>query len=123
MRRMIYFFRSVGFFTLLIVLTATTRLSAAEKIPGTLTVQDYLTSPIQEADIEVSLTRKGAQPEVGLAGEPVELLISGNIVATAKTGGNGRARLSYTPKSKGVMPFTVRVGESGNAEAPEAHAV
>jgi hypothetical protein len=110
MRPMSVLFRSAGLFTILFFWTTTTILCAAEKIPGTLTVHDSLTSPNQPATIEATLTRKGLLTEAGLGGEPVELLIAGNVVATAMTGGDGRALLSYTPKAKGVLPFTVRVG-------------
>ena len=95
------FFRRAGFFTIL---------SAAEKIPGTLTVHDSLTSPNQPAIIEATLTWKGLLTETRLGGEPIELLVAGNAVATAMTGGDGRAFLSYIPKAKGTVPFTVRVG-------------
>jgi hypothetical protein len=115
-------FRRAGFLSIFIVLTATTILSAAEKIPGTLTVQDHLTSSTQSVTIEVALTRTGS-PETGLGGEPIEFVIAGNVVATAKTGSDGRARLSYTPKAKGVVPFTVRVGEASSAAATEASAI
>src|SRR5438105_5882999 len=104
------FFRRAGLFTILLLSTATTILSAAERIPGTLTVHDSLTSPNQPAIIEATLTWRGLLTETGLGGEPIELLVAGNVVATAMTGGDGRAFLSYTPKAKGAVPFTVRVG-------------
>jgi hypothetical protein len=58
----------------------------------------------------------------GLEGEPIELLIAGHVVATAMTGGDGRAFLSYTPKAKGVVPFTVRVGTTPRVALAEAGA-
>ena len=115
-------FRRAGLFTILLFLTATTFLSAAEKIPGTLTVHDSLTSPNQPASIEATLTWKGVLTEAGLGGEPIELLIAGNVVATAMTGGDGRAFLSYTPKAKGAVPFTVRVGTTPRVAVTEAAA-
>jgi hypothetical protein len=115
-------FRRAGLFTILLFWTATTILSAAEKIPGTLTVHDSLTSPNQPATIEATLIWKGLLTETGLGGEPVELLVAGNVVATAMTGGDGRALLSYTPKAKGVVPFTVRVGTTTRVVVTEAGA-
>jgi len=116
------FFRRAGLFTILLLSTATTILFAEEKIPGTLTVHDSLTSPNQPATIEVTLTWKGLLTETGLGGEPIELLVAGNVVATAMTGGDGRAFLSYTPKAKGAVPFTVRVGTTPRVAMTEAGA-
>jgi hypothetical protein len=116
------FFRRAGVFTTLLCLTAGTILSAAEKIPGTLTVHDSLTAPNQPATIEATLTWKGLLTETGLGGEPIELLIAGNVVATAMTGGDGRAFLLYTPKAKGAVPFTVRVGTTPRVAVVEADA-
>lgn len=114
-------FRRAGLVTLLLCLTTTT-LFAEEKVPGTLSVLDHLASPIQPATIEIALIKTGSQPETGLGGEPIELLVAGNVVATARTGANGRAILSYTPKAKGIVPFTVRVGAAATVAATEAAA-
>jgi hypothetical protein len=116
------FFRRAGLFTILLFSAATTILSAAEKISGTLTVHDSLTSPNQPATIEATLTGKSLLMETGLGGEPIELLVAGNVVATAMTGGDGRAFLSYTPKAKGAVPFTVRVGTTPRVAVVEAGA-
>jgi len=116
------FFRRAGLFSILLFWTATTILSAAEKISGTLTVHDSLTSPNQPATIEATLTGKSLLMKTGLGGEPIELLVAGNVVATAMTGGDGRAFLSYTPKAKGVVPFTVRVGTTPRVAVVEAGA-
>ena len=114
--------RRAGLFAILLFLTATTVLSAAEKIPGTLTVHDNLTVLNQPATIEALLTRKSLLTEAGLGGEPIELLVAGNVVATAMTGGDGRAFLSYTPKAKGVVPVIVRVGDTPRVAVAEAGA-
>jgi hypothetical protein len=114
--------RRAGLFTILFVWTATTILFAAEKISGTLTVHDSLTSPNQPAIIEATLTWKGLLTETRLGGEPIELLVAGNVVATAMTGGDGRAFLSYTPKAKGTVPFTVRVGTTPRVAVAEVGA-
>jgi len=60
--------------------------------------------------------------EAGLGGEPIQLLVAGNVVATAMTGGDGRAFLSYTPRAKGTVPFTVRVGDTPRVGVAEAGA-
>jgi hypothetical protein len=121
-RPMSVLFRRAGLLAVLFFWTATTILSAAEKISGTLTVHDSLTSPNQPATIEATLTGKSLLAEAGLGGEPIELLVAGKVVATAMTGGDGRAFLSYTPKAKGAVPFTVRVGTTPRVAVVEAGA-
>ena len=116
------FFRRAGFFTVLLFWTATTILSAAEKTSVILTVHDSLTSPNQPATIEATLTGKRPLTETGIGGELIELLVAGNVVATAMTGSDGRAILSYTSKTKGVIPFTVRVGATSSIAVTEAGA-
>ena len=115
-------FRRAGFFTIFLLLTATTILSAADKISGTMTVHDSLTAPNQPATIEATLTGKSLRMEIPLGGEPIELLIAGNVVATAMTGGDGRAILSYILKAKGSVPFIVRVGTASRVAVVEAGA-
>lgn len=96
----------------LCILAIVPALSAADKIPGHLSAKDSLTSPNQPATIEALLTWKGMLTETGLGGEQIELLLDGKVAATAMTGGDGRAVLSYTPKAKGTLSFTARVGAS-----------
>jgi hypothetical protein len=115
-------FHRACLFTILFSWTATTILFAAEQTSGTLTVHDSLTAPNQPAIIEATLTGKSLLKETGLGGEPIQLLVAGNIVATAMTGGDGRAVLSYTPKTKGTVPFTVRVGDTPRVGVAEAGA-
>ena len=76
-------FRRAGLFCILLFWITATILSAAEKIAGTLTVHDSLTSPNQPATIEATLTWKGLLTETGLGGEPIELLVAGNVVSIA----------------------------------------
>ena len=116
------FFRRAGLFTILLFLTTTTIFFAAEKVPGTLTVHDSLTAPNQPTTIEATLTGKSLLTETGQGGETIELLIAGKVVATSMTDGNGRAFLSYTPKAKGAVPFTVRVGTTSKVVVTEAGA-
>ena len=115
-------FRRAGLFAILLFLTATTVLFAAEKISWTLSVHDCLTFPNQPATIEATLVRKGLLAEASPGGEPIELLVAGKVVGTSKTDGNGRAILSYTSKAKGVIPFTVRVGATSSIAVTEAGA-
>jgi len=114
------FFRRAGFFTILFFCIATTTLSAAEKVPGTLTVLDSLTAPNQPATIIATVTKTGPLAQAGSGGEPLELFIAGNVVATAMTGTDGRASLPYTPKAKGAVPFTVRAGTTSGVALTEA---
>ena len=116
------FFRRAGLFTFLFFWAAPVILSAVEKMPGTLSVHDSLTAPNQPATIEAMLTGKSLRTEIPLGGEPVELLISGTVVATAMTGPDGRAMLSYVPKAKGSVPFIVRVGAASKVAVAEAAA-
>jgi hypothetical protein len=116
------FFRRAGFFTILLFWAAPSILSAADKISGTLTVHDSLTAPNQPGTIEATLTGKSLRTEIPLGGEPIELLIAGKVAATAMTGGDGRAILSYIMKAKGSVPFTVRVGATSKAAVVEAGA-
>ena len=121
-RLMTVLLRRAGLFTILMFLAATARLFGAEAIPGILTVHDSLTSPNQPVAIEATLTKKGLPTGTGLGGEPIEMLIAGNVVATATTGGDGHAVLSYVPKAKGALPFTVRVGTTSSLAGVEAGA-
>lgn len=114
------FSRKAGLFTILFFWIATTPLSAAEKIPGILAVHDSLTAPNQAATIEATLIRTGSLTQAGLGGEPLELLVAGNVVATAMTGNDGRAYLPYTPKAKGAVSFTVRTGTTSGVVLTEA---
>jgi len=115
-------FRRAGLLTILFFWTAATVLSAADKTSVILTVHDSLTSPNQPATIEATLRQKGLLIETGLGGEPIELLVSGTVVATAMTGGDGRAFMSYTPKAKGVVSFMVRVGTTPRVAVTDAAA-
>lgn len=116
------FLRRAGLLTLLFFWTVASTLSAAEKTSIILTVHDSLTIPNQTATIEATLTQKGLLTETGLGGEPIELLIAGDVVATTVTGGDGQAVLSYIPKAKGVVPFTLRIGATSTISVAEASA-
>jgi len=117
------FSRRAGLFTIIFFFwTTTATLSATEKTSVILTVHDCLTAPNQPITIEATLTGKNLSPETGLGGESIQLLIANKVVASAMTGGDGRAVLSYTPKAQGVVPITVRVGETSRFAPVEAGA-
>ncbi|MEQ1794703.1 MAG: hypothetical protein ABL970_10975 [Nitrospira sp.] len=85
---------------------------AAGKIPATLLVVDSLGSPNQSVSIEARLVSQGPAARQGLAGEPLELVVYGKVVATALTREDGTASFPFAPKAQGVIPVQVRVGES-----------
>ncbi len=118
---MSFLFRRAGLLMIFLVWTATPTIFATENLPGILVVEDRLTSPNHPATIEATLTWKGFKAEAALGGEPLELLVAGKVVATAVTGGDGRAMFSYTPKAKGSVPFTVRIANSPRVAAIEAN--
>lgn len=95
---------------------------AADKAVATLLVKDGLTSPHQPASIEARLVSQGLVTSAGMGGEPLELLIDGHVAATAMTGGDGRAVLSYTPKAQGISAVQVRVGDSPRVGPAEGRA-
>jgi len=94
----------------------------ADKVTGTLLVKDALTGLNQSVAVEAKLIRKGILGDVGLGGEPLELLQKGEIVARAMTGGDGRAVFQFTPNMRGMATLTVRVGESPRVDHAEAMA-
>jgi len=104
----------------LLVLVAACPVSAAEKASATLLVKDSLTSPKKSVTVEVKLVAEGLLTNAALGGEPLELLVNRKVVATAMTGGDGKAYLSYRPKSRGVIPIQVRVGSSPRVAPTEA---
>jgi hypothetical protein len=95
---------------------------AAEKIAATLLVKDSLAAPNQQATVEAKLIARGLLKDSALGGEPIELVINGAVAATAMTGGDGRAFLSYVPKAKSITPVRVRVGNSPRVAASEGEA-
>ncbi len=101
-------------------------LEAADKRDARLFVKDALTSPNHTATVEARLVAGGMAGFLGnsgLGGEPLELVIDGKVVATAMTGGDGKALLSYTPKAKGLLPILVRVGMNPRVTAPGEQAI
>lgn len=109
-------------FLLLILATSPAFLYAAEKTSAAILVKDALTSPNHPATIEAKLTSKGLLTSNPLGGEPLELMADGKVVATAMTGGDGKAFLTYTPKAQGLLPIQVRVGNSPRVSSAEGQA-
>lgn len=106
---------------LLLILITPSILYAGDKIAGTLTVHDSLTAPNQPVTIIATVTTTSPMAQAGSGGEPLELVIAGNVVATAMTGTDGRASLPYIPKAKGAVLFTVRAGSTSGIALNEAH--
>lgn len=105
-------FSGAWVFSLFAGLLSIDAVSSAERISATVLVKDSLTAPNNPAVVEVKLISKSLLGETVLGGEPLELLINGQVVATGMTGGDGKGRLFYTPKAQGLFPIHVRVGNS-----------
>jgi hypothetical protein len=101
------------------VLSGTTAV-AASKITGMLLTKDALTIPNRTAKVEARLIQQGLMGEIGLGGESLQLEIAGKAVATAMTGGDGRAYFEYTPKMRGNVTFAVTLPNSPRVEASSA---
>jgi hypothetical protein len=98
------------------------RLDAAEKSSATILVKDALTTPGQPVTIEAKLISKRLMLIAALGGEPLELVVDGKVVATAMTGGDGRAFFTYIPKAQGLALIQVRVGNSPRVASTEGQA-
>lgn len=106
----------------LFLFTFPSLLSAAEKSSATILVKDALTAPGQPATIEAKLVSKHLVLIAALGGEPLELVAEGKVVASALTGWDGRALLTYTTKVQGVAPVKVIMGNSPRVEKSEGQA-
>ncbi len=95
---------------------------AADRLTASLSVKDALAVPNQTVTIEARLVTKGVFSESGLGGEPLELVLDGEVVATSMTGGDGKARLTHVPRAQGVVPIHVRVGKSPRVAPSEGAA-
>ncbi|MDR4468879.1 MAG: hypothetical protein MRJ68_11405 [Nitrospira sp.] len=109
-------------FVLLFAIVLDPLLVAADKTAATVVVKGALTSPNQAVTIEAKLIGKGLVARTALGGEPLELLVDGKVVASAMTGGDGRAFLTYTPTAKGIKLVQVRVGQSPRVDSSEGQA-
>jgi hypothetical protein len=95
---------------------------ASDKVTGKLSVGDALTMPGRPVLMEATLVYDSLLKQTGIGGELIEFLVKGKKIGTAMTGGDGRARLEYTPRMRGSEPVTVRLGQSTRVEASEATA-
>jgi hypothetical protein len=93
--------------------------SAAEKAAGSVWVRDALTVPGRSVTIEARLFEARLLREAGLGGEQLELFIDSRPVATAMTGGDGRAFFAYTPVMRGNYPIKVKLRTSKRVEGGE----
>lgn len=122
MRLMIPQIRRACVILLLFNTASPSPLFAAEKSSATILVKDALTAPGQPARIEAKLVSRRLMLIAELGGEPLKLMAEGKVVATALTGGDGRAFFTYTPKEKGLGPVQVRVGKSPRVDQAEGQA-
>jgi len=106
----------------LLIVASPSLLIAAEKSPAAILVRDALTAPGQPATLEAKLISKRLMLIAALGGEPLELVVDGKVVATALTGGDGRAFFTYTPKAQGLAPVHVRIGNSPRVDQAEGQA-
>ena len=109
-------------FLFLLILASPSLLFATEKSSASILVRDALTAPGQPATLEAKLISKRLMLIAALGGEPLELVVDGKVVATALTGGDGRAFFTYTPKAQGLVPVQVRVGNSPRVDQAEGQA-
>ncbi|MEQ1845195.1 MAG: hypothetical protein ABL983_06405, partial [Nitrospira sp.] len=114
--------RRACFAFFLLIVASPSLLIAAEKRPAAILVRDALTAPGQPATVEAKLISKRLMLIAALGGEPLELVVDGKVVATALTGGDGRAFFTYTPKAQGLTPVHVRIGNSPRVEQAEGQA-
>jgi len=122
MRATIYILRCAWALSLFVVHFSVCTAVAGERAAATLSVKDSLTSPNQSATIEARLVDKGLLGSAGLGGELLELVLDGNVVATAMTGGDGKAFLTFTPHAQGVVPVQIRARSSSRIPPTEGQA-
>ena len=116
---MSYPIRNACFVLIVLIVVAPQLLFAAEKSAATILVKDALTAPGQPATVEAKLVSKHLMLIAALGGEPLELVVDGAVATRAMTGGDGKAFLTYTPKTKGLAPVHVRVGNSPRVDQAE----
>lgn len=105
--------------TLVCWMTASVQAEAADKAQGQLSVRDTLTAPGRQARVEARLVHTGLG-QLGMGGEPLELLVGAEKSVRAMTGGDGRAVFETVCRMRGTYPITVRVAGSPRVESPAA---
>lgn len=93
-----------------------------EKSSALLFVKDAFTAPGQPVTVEAKLLEKRFVTSTPRGGEPLELVIDGQVVATTMTGVDGRGFLTYLPKKQALVPVEVRVGNSPRVLSTTAQA-
>ncbi len=119
---MIIHTRSACLSLFLLIVASPSLLFATEKSSATILVDDALTTPGQPATVEAKLISKRLMLIAALGGELLELVVDGKVVATALTGGDGRAVFTYTQKAQGLVSAQVRVGKSPRVNQAEGQA-
>jgi hypothetical protein len=119
---MITHIRGACFFLILLIAASPSLLFAAEKSSATIFAKDALTVSGQPTTVEAKLISKHLMLIAALGGEPLELVVDGTVAARAMTGVDGRAVLTYTPKTKGLIPVQVRVNNSPRVAPTEGQA-
>lgn len=107
---------------LLAVLFVAGEARSADKLTGIVLVKDAIAVANQPTTVEAELLGKGLLTNSKLGGEPLELVVNGEVVSTAMTGGDGRALLSYISKKQGLVPVIVRIGASPRVAPAEGQA-
>lgn len=95
---------------------------AADKVVGTLWVQDVLTMPKKPVMLKAQLMQAGLLGRTGLGGEVIDFIVGGNKVGTALTGGDGWAMLEYTTRMRGNLPVRGKLLGSKRVQDTEATA-
>lgn len=98
--------------------------SASSKPQVALHALDGLGVPNQPVTIEAKLVRLSGTKESTLPGELLELVVGGAVQTSATTDTEGKARLIYMPKRKGIVHATIRTAATASIEAATtAHVV
>jgi hypothetical protein len=85
---------------------------AAERRTVSVIVGDTLAKAGRSVIIEALLLEEGTLRSQGVGGEPLTLWVDNTPVATAMTGGDGRAFFQHTPGRSGTVPAKVTVSNS-----------
>ena len=95
---------------------------AADKVAGTLWVQDALTMPKKPIMLKARLMKASLLGRTGLGGEVIDFFVGGNKVGTALTGGDGWAMLEYTTRMRGNLAVRGKLIGSKRVQDTEAKA-
>ncbi len=113
--------RSIGVVLLAVVAIVATG-GAAEKVPGTLSVQDALTLPNHSVRIEAQVAVKTAAAAPPLSGIVLHLQIDGKDVALGQTNEVGKVSFDYLPKMRGTNVISVSIDSEARIGAEKVDA-